>query len=388
MALSYTFSVSFKTGCYRHIQISANAPLAVFHEAIAEAFGLADGHMHVFFMNNCAWDNTCGYYCTGFSESKNPATDEVRLCDFKLEKGTQFIYIYDFGNEQRFSVKLLRISEEETTKPVLVRSKGEFFLSDLSVKGEDDEEPERKPAAQGSGKAALVHLYACAAVNLYGFVPLSTLCKIFNSQNEETLETKEAKEVLTANSGEEYLLIEDVLVFPAGNDTPELLAHLQQETEGKPRFVPASRESFLKYLDFYYMDAPEIPEKIKVFFEPLLHSEPRVFSICSEFLQMLRLDYPIRAFLELLPQYGISPETVGQGFTNLVIEAKNNSRIWKNKGFTPPEMARLMGHARSILKKVGRNDPCPCGSGKKYKKCCGSNERNLNGANDGQTEKH
>jgi len=23
--------------------------------------------------------------------------------------------------------------------------------------------------------------------------------------------------------------------------------------------------------------------------------------------------------------------------------------------------------------KVGRNDPCPCGSGKKYKKCCGQN---------------
>ena len=26
-------------------------------------------------------------------------------------------------------------------------------------------------------------------------------------------------------------------------------------------------------------------------------------------------------------------------------------------------------------KKVGRNDPCPCGSGKKYKKCCGANEQ-------------
>jgi preprotein translocase subunit SecA len=25
-------------------------------------------------------------------------------------------------------------------------------------------------------------------------------------------------------------------------------------------------------------------------------------------------------------------------------------------------------------KKVGRNDPCPCGSGKKYKKCCGQND--------------
>jgi len=23
-----------------------------------------------------------------------------------------------------------------------------------------------------------------------------------------------------------------------------------------------------------------------------------------------------------------------------------------------------------MSKKIGRNDPCPCGSGKKYKKCC------------------
>jgi uncharacterized protein YecA (UPF0149 family) len=27
--------------------------------------------------------------------------------------------------------------------------------------------------------------------------------------------------------------------------------------------------------------------------------------------------------------------------------------------------------ASGQVKKVGRNDPCPCGSGKKFKKCCG-----------------
>ncbi len=27
--------------------------------------------------------------------------------------------------------------------------------------------------------------------------------------------------------------------------------------------------------------------------------------------------------------------------------------------------------AKRLDDKVGRNDPCPCGSGKKYKKCCG-----------------
>ncbi len=27
---------------------------------------------------------------------------------------------------------------------------------------------------------------------------------------------------------------------------------------------------------------------------------------------------------------------------------------------------------RAVSTKVGRNDPCPCGSGKKFKKCCGA----------------
>ena len=29
------------------------------------------------------------------------------------------------------------------------------------------------------------------------------------------------------------------------------------------------------------------------------------------------------------------------------------------------------GTVRNSALKVGRNDPCPCGSGKKLKKCCG-----------------
>lgn len=36
-------------------------------------------------------------------------------------------------------------------------------------------------------------------------------------------------------------------------------------------------------------------------------------------------------------------------------------------------IAKEYKNSRTIVKeaKVGRNDPCPCGSGKKYKKCCG-----------------
>jgi len=31
----------------------------------------------------------------------------------------------------------------------------------------------------------------------------------------------------------------------------------------------------------------------------------------------------------------------------------------------------LSNTPKKPLVKVGRNEPCPCGSGKKYKKCCG-----------------
>jgi len=44
------------------------------------------------------------------------------------------------------------------------------------------------------------------------------------------------------------------------------------------------------------------------------------------------------------------------------------------------EQARMAGagdmQVQQVVRsgeKIGRNDPCPCGSGKKYKKCCGSN---------------
>jgi preprotein translocase subunit SecA len=48
---------------------------------------------------------------------------------------------------------------------------------------------------------------------------------------------------------------------------------------------------------------------------------------------------------------------------------------------SPPPPGMAMGPEAEPLrtmpvrhegKKVGRNDPCPCGSGKKYKKCCGA----------------
>ena len=47
-----------------------------------------------------------------------------------------------------------------------------------------------------------------------------------------------------------------------------------------------------------------------------------------------------------------------------------------NKIFTEEERKALYKEQKEsttirVGKKIGRNDPCPCGSGKKYKQCCG-----------------
>jgi preprotein translocase subunit SecA len=42
----------------------------------------------------------------------------------------------------------------------------------------------------------------------------------------------------------------------------------------------------------------------------------------------------------------------------------------------PAEPEKKKPVVKKADQKVGRNDPCPCGSGKKYKKCCGANQGN------------
>ena len=55
-----------------------------------------------------------------------------------------------------------------------------------------------------------------------------------------------------------------------------------------------------------------------------------------------------------------------------------NLPAWDNI-FTPERNKELYQEAKKAgtivkTKKIGRNDPCPCGSGKKYKYCCGRNK--------------
>ena len=59
---------------------------------------------------------------------------------------------------------------------------------------------------------------------------------------------------------------------------------------------------------------------------------------------------------------------------NQTSSMRENSRFKKEDGkwlYIDGDVDRAPNKTVSTRKKVGRNDPCPCGSGKKFKKCCG-----------------
>lgn len=96
----------------------------------------------------------------------------------------------------------------------------------------------------------------------------------------------------------------------------------------------------------------------------------------------------------------VESERVLEDFLELLADAHNNTRIIENRGHKPMELYRMSSKKNepqrgeknhqfdNIIplasyqnrqsmnkdKKISRNAPCPCGSGKKYKKCCGKNE--------------
>ena len=136
MEKSLVLSVSAGPGCYRHIQISDNATLYKLHEAILDSFEFFDDHMHAFFMNNRAWDKDAEFVCPGGAlDYAQGFSDKVKLSKFYLKKGDKFLYIFDFGDDWRFQIKVLRVIDESTKTPTVLKSIGL-----VSQYGEDEDE--------------------------------------------------------------------------------------------------------------------------------------------------------------------------------------------------------------------------------------------------------
>ena len=95
------------------------------------------------------------------------------------------------------------------------------------------------------------------------------------------------------------------------------------------------------------------------------------------FLRQYAQDNPLRAYTEEgFNLFDEMLENIDKDITTFLLKAEIRQNI-ERKQVTKQQLASAgddteRGHTiRNTAKKVGRNEPCPCGSGKKYKNCCG-----------------
>lgn len=168
----------------------------------------------------------------------------------------------------------------------------------------------------------------------------------------------------------------------------EQYADLLKEQRDVTYYIPSSGE-IEEYAENGFVQKQKEIQKAKNFFvESTGMDEEQALSICGMVVSMIRAGMPPSKCLSELEDQEISFNfQQKQKFVELFTDLNNHSRMWELKGHTPDEMIsrELAGREKqstivpivSLAAKTNKiypNDLCPCGSGKKYKKCCGRND--------------
>lgn len=223
--------------------------------------------------------------------------------------------------------------------------------------------------------ADLIDQYAKAAVNLYGAISQEELVEIFNSQNEQQTNIDFNFGVYMKHMyldcgyclWEEYVVHKDL-----EEDDFESVKYLIRDTENKPRYIPDKGE-FLRYAEWnYYENTKQLIDLSKFLIYKCGVSDDIINELMYDLHWEFAEEYSVQNYFDVLERYDVIVEEKHlDELVRLMMDCCNNTRIWANKGYTPNELAKLYRKPQAKSKKIGRNEPCPCGSGKKYKKCCG-----------------
>lgn len=229
----------------------------------------------------------------------------------------------------------------------------------------------------------LLNRYAIAAVSLYGVISQDDFVDLFNSQNERQTNIDEMFPILLNNVYNDigYCFWDEYIVDDSfEKDDFAGVQKLLSERSGKPRYNP-SREDFLKYSDWDYYEVTPQLITLKHQLSKFITDRDAVLELLDEIHDLSAAEARTQEYLNLLNSAGVVFDSMEQAgaMMQLIFDVRNNTRLWTNYGHTPNELFSLeksklrplASVQNNFILKIGRNDPCPCGSGKKYKKCCG-----------------
>ncbi len=155
--------------------------------------------------------------------------------------------------------------------------------------------------------------------------------------------------------------------------TPEEKEHIERKRKelGDDQFYQVIKRLILQVTDVFWMDHLEGMDymrnsvRLRAYGQrdPLVEYKKEGLRLFKEMEEAIDLE-----ILRAIPNIGQGVAVVNQGPT---IEVHQNAQILGNLGNTSSsaDTVNRTVTSNSNEPKVGRNDPCPCGSGKKYKNC-------------------
>jgi len=200
---------------------------------------------------------------------------------------------------------------------------------------------------------------------------------------------EERNRVLHGENLKEHILnmMRDVAIDDADFELMQKQYEEKEKEIGAERLREIERMLLLKIVDTKWMDHIDAMDQLKtgIGLRSIGQTDPAQayanegFDMFEEMLNSIRED-----MVKFVLSVSIRTNAERKQLVSMFTEGKNDSGsaldAEKQKSVAQEQRGNL--HPRDgskpmpvrVEKKPGRNDPCPCGSGKKYKNCCGKNE--------------
>ncbi len=388
----------------RTVELLASQTFRDLHHAIQQHFALDDDHMYAFFMSGRAWDQS------GIFSDGNP---RISLQEGGCKAGKEFLYLFDFGDEllHHIRVESEGTKQEGVSYPRLLASVGEAPEQYPDAEGEEYVPPELDadllPLAEDLARACEDCFGAHSETELpcedcgefhedlpEADIPVESLdhCVALLTRLGTELQSRPTQIDALDEFCDAMLMEWMESVFDTLQDGERAEDALRLHDLLSP-VLGSEMESWLPERHFLLLSAGR-KEEATAEMERLLSEHPESSDVLHSAIEFFRCVGDLeqseacarkmvslkesrswfiaasRVLLEVLDARGKVEEA-----TQLRSEIEHAERLQHDavakKNNRPQLVPNYVAESPYIAPpKPGRNDACPCGSGKKYKKCC------------------
>ena len=263
---------------------------------------------------------------------------------------------------------------------------------------------------------------------MYGYTPIENFLDVINVKKELRMTGDELVEVFDHFPLDQLWTVRlgDIFLSTIYATDPDGLYDLRVRQQGKDYYIPTAAEVEELFDTCALLSTPSY-QKMKGYMTKNLNlTETEAEDILLDLWDMISSEDDFHECMQwFMDQFEFKNKKQAGDLINLFMPLSNNTRMMANKGHTPTELSGrikfgpgnmpvitagsslaaemlakaapeirkmgfgldlesnatnipvmdlpngLDGPAKMSQKKVYPNDPCPCGSGKKFKKCCG-----------------